>query len=75
MLADAGGFQVRGHGFVSRQHELFDDAVGDVARRAADAGHRARLVELDQRFGHVEIDRAAAHPLAVQYQRQQFRAK
>ncbi len=31
--------QVRGHGFVGGQHELLDDAVGDVARRAGDAGH------------------------------------
>src|SRR5581483_11835807 len=28
------------------------------------------LVELDQRLGQVEIDRAAAHPFAVQHKRQ-----
>ncbi len=65
-----GGGQVRGHRFIGGQHELFDDAVGDVARGTADAGHGAPFVELDQRLGHVEIDRAAAHALAIHQQRQ-----
>ncbi len=67
---DAGVLQVRCHGLVGGEHELLDQAVGDVARGAGDAGHFAELVELDQRFGQVEIDRAAAHALAVQDQRQ-----
>ena len=65
-----GVLQVRRHGFIGGQHELFDDAMGDVARRARDAGHGAPLVEFDQRLGQIEIDGAAAHALAVQDQRQ-----
>ena len=67
---DAGMLQVRRHALVGRQHELLDEAVGDVARRARDAGHGAQFVELDERLGQVEIDGAAAHALAVEDQRQ-----
>ena len=67
---DFQGFQVRGDGFVRRQHELLDQAMRDVARRAGDAGHFAEFVELEQRLGQIEIDGAAADALAVQDQRQ-----
>ena len=62
--------QVRRHGFVRRQHELFDQAVRDVARAARDAGHLAKLVEFDQRLRHIEIDGAAPDAFLVQDQRQ-----
>ena len=55
----SGLFQMRGHRLVRRQHELFDDAMSDVARAARDAGHHAVLVEFDQRLGQIEINRSA----------------
>ena len=67
---DALVFQIAGDALVGRQHELLDDAVGDVALRARDALHQAVLVELDDRLGQIEIDGAAAHALAVQDHRQ-----
>ena len=67
---DFQGFQMRGDGFIGRQHELLDQAMRDVARRARDAGHFAELVELEQRLGQIEIDGPAADALAVQDQRQ-----
>src|ERR1035437_2081550 len=67
---DAGMFQVSGDALVGRQHELLDDAVGDIARRARDAGHGAQFVELDERFRQVEIDGAPAHALLVEHQRE-----
>ena len=59
-------FQVRRHRFVRGQHELLDQPVSDVARRARHAGHLAEFVEFDQRLRQIEIDRAAAHALAIQ---------
>ena len=67
---DAVGFQMPGDGFVRRQHELFNDAMGDVAFGALDAGHLARSVQFDVSFGHVEVDGAAFHPLAIEDERQ-----
>ena len=66
----AGGFQMGRDGFVCGQHELLNQAVRDVAGRASDAGHLAKLVEFKQSFGQVEIDRTTANALAVQDQRQ-----
>ena len=62
--------EMRRDGLVGCQHELLDDAVRDVARRAGDGGHLALRVELDQGLGQVEIDGAAPHALAIQDQRQ-----
>ena len=67
---DALVLEIAGDALVGRQHELLDDAVGDVALRARDAGHQAVLVELDHRLGQIEVDGAAAHALAVEDQRQ-----
>ena len=55
--------QIAGHGLVGGQHELLDDAMGDVAFRAGDAAHQAVLVELDHRLRQIEIDGAAPFPL------------
>lgn len=62
--------QVRSDGFVGRKHELLNDAVRDIAGAARDTGHFSKLVELDQRFRHVEIDGAASNTFLVQDQRQ-----
>ena len=63
---DAVGFQMGGDGLVGGQHELLDEAMGEVAGRAGDAGHLAPLVEFDQGLGEVEVDGAALDALAVE---------
>ena len=63
-------FQVVGYALVRREHEFFDEAMGDVALRAGDALHHSEFVKLDHRFGKIEIDRSAAFALAVQDQGQ-----
>src|ERR1017187_8450345 len=67
---DAGLLQVSGDALIGGQHELLDDAVGDIARRPRDARHGAQFVELDERLGKIEIDGAAAHAFLVEHQRQ-----
>src|SRR5208282_5592526 len=54
----AAAFEVFGDGFVCREHELFDDAVGDVALAAEDAGHASSGVP----FEHAE-DVGVGHAL------------
>src|SRR5580658_1372465 len=44
--------------------------MGDVALRSGNAFHHAEFVELDDRFGEIEIDRSAASALAIQDHRQ-----
>ncbi len=58
----AGLGQLLGDGFVGQQHELLDDAVGDVALGREDARHPAALVEPDVGFGEVEVDGSAPVP-------------
>ena len=53
-------------GLVGREHELFDEAVRDVAFGARDGLHQSEVVELDDGFGEVEVDRSAAVALAVE---------
>ena len=48
---DPGLFEMRSNGFVGREHELFDDAVRDVAGAARDPGHFAEFVEFDRGSG------------------------
>ena len=50
--------QVVCDGAVGGEHELFNDAMGDVALAAADVGHVLLVVEFDDRLGEIEIDRA-----------------
>jgi hypothetical protein len=52
-------FEVRGHGLVRQQHELFDQPVRDVALGRDDVRDEALFVEDHLRFGQVEVDRAA----------------
>ena len=52
--------------FVSRQHELFDDAMRHVTVASGDAGHLARQVQHNVALRHVEVNRAALGALAVQ---------
>src|SRR5580698_11193100 len=54
--------------FVCREHELFDQTMGDVALRARDALHQSEFVEFDHWLRQVEVDRPAALALAVQDQ-------
>ena len=51
---------------VGGQHELFNDAMRDVARRSRNAGHRAPLIEFDQRLGKIEIDGASPDAFAIE---------
>ena len=69
---NAAVLEVARHTFVGGQHELFDDAVRDVALRARDADHAAVLVEFDFRLWQIEINRAARVALPVQQPRQLF---
>ena len=69
VYAEDGGWgaflKVLGDRFVGGQHELLDDAVGDVAHGAFHAGHGAEFIELDDGLGEVEIDRATFDALGV----------
>ncbi len=58
--------EVRRHGLIRGQHELLDETVRDVARRARHARHLAEFVEFEQRLGKIEVDRPPAGALAVQ---------
>ena len=49
---DLGRGQRIGHGFVGRQHELFDDLVADRILHAMGADHASLLVEIDLHFLH-----------------------
>src|ERR1044071_7652840 len=42
----------------------------DVAGRASDAGHLAELVELEQRFRKIEVDRSSANTFPSENERQ-----
>ena len=53
-------------GFVGREHELLDDAVGDVALGAGDGLHQSEVVEFDDGLGQIEVDRSAALALAIE---------
>ena len=50
------------HRLVGEQHELLDQAMGDVALGGEDRRHAAGLVEHQLVLGQVEVDRAAAAP-------------
>ena len=58
--------KIPGHGFVGGQHELFNEAVGEVPFRTRNAHHAAKLVELNQRLRQIEIDGAALHAPAIE---------
>ena len=67
---NAGSFQMSGDGFIRRQHELFDNAMRDVAFGARDPDHLARKSNSMLRFGHIEIDGAALGAFAIENQRE-----
>jgi len=50
--------EVVSDGAIGGEHELFDQAMGDVAFAAADVGHLLLVVELDDGLGEIEIDGA-----------------
>ncbi len=58
--------EVGGDGFIGREHELLDEAMGEEALGAGDAFHQAVLVEFDERLGKIEVDGAAALALLVE---------
>ena len=60
--------EIAGDGAVRGEHELFDDAVRDVAFAAHDIGHALLGVEFDDRLGEIEIDRAVLVAAGVQQQ-------
>ena len=62
--------QKMGDGAVGREHEFFDQAMRDIAFAAHDTGHPALIVELDDGFGQIEIDRAAARAAFVENERE-----
>src|SRR6267143_424168 len=53
---DAALEEIARDGAVGGEHELFDQAMRDVALAARNIGHALLLVELDDRLGEVEID-------------------
>jgi hypothetical protein len=63
----AGLLQMRRHGFIGGQHELFDDPVAMLrGLRVTMPVMVPPFVEFDQRLGQIEIDRAALVALALQ---------
>src|SRR5262245_33701575 len=62
----ADGLQVRGHCFVGSEHELLDEAMGNVALGATNGNHFPEFVKFDDRFGQVEINGAASLSLLIQ---------
>ena len=63
---DAAVQQLGGHGTICGQHELFNQPVRDIALAAGDVGHALLFVELDDRFGEIEIDRAVLIATSIQ---------
>src|SRR6185437_7311132 len=55
---DAFLFQVSGDSLVCGEHELFDNAMCDIARRPCDSRHFSQRIELDRRLWHIEVDGA-----------------
>ena len=60
------------HRFVGGDHELFDDAMGDIALGADDVFRQPLQVEDDFRFGQIEVEIAAGLAVGVDRQRQLF---
>ena len=58
--------EIGGHRLVREEHELLDQAVGDVALERDDRLDRPGLVDDDFRLVEVEINRSAAAPRVVQ---------
>ena len=58
--------EVMRHRLVGQQHELFDEAMRDVALVRDDVLDQPLFVEHDLRLGQVEVDRPAAAPPRVQ---------
>jgi hypothetical protein len=74
------GGEVPGHRLVRREHELLDDAVGDVALALLQPHRPVLLVEDDPGLGQVEVDGAALgagddHPARQLLHQRQVRAQ
>src|SRR5260370_38926608 len=55
---DAAAKKIRGDGAIGGQHELFDEAMSDVALAARDVGHALLFVEFDDLLGEIEVNGA-----------------
>src|SRR5208337_5017306 len=66
---DATGIELVSDGAIRGEHELLDDAVGDVALAAGDAGYLLLFIEGDDRLGEIEIDGAIFGAAGVEQQR------
>src|SRR5262249_20258620 len=62
--------QVRRYGFIGSQHELLDQSMRPVPFRGRDTLHQAKIIELYDRLGQVEVDGSAFDPFAVEDLRQ-----
>jgi hypothetical protein len=69
---DGAGIKLVSDGAIGGQHELLDDAVGDVALAAGDAGYLLLFVEGDDRLGEVEVDGAIFGAAGVEKKSEAF---
>ncbi len=63
---DAASKKICGDSAIGGEHELFDETVSDIALAARDIGHALLFVELDDRFGKIEVDGAAFIAAGIQ---------
>src|SRR5580704_10183385 len=69
---DAAFQKIAVHGAIGGEHELFDEAMRDVAFAANDADHAILRVEFDDAFGKIEVDGAVFVAARIQEQRELF---
>src|SRR5216684_1254229 len=65
---DAAAKKICGDSAIGGEHELFDEAVSDIALAARDIGHALLFVEFDDRLGKIEVDGAALVAAGIQEQ-------
>src|SRR5579875_246834 len=69
---DFAALEIGRDGFVCCEHELLDDAVGDVADAAGNSDHAAHSVEFDDRLGKIEINGTARVAAGVEDESESF---
>ncbi len=67
---EAAIFEIFGDGLIGGEHELLDQAMGDVALAAHDAGDATLVVKGEQRLRQIEVHRAAPGAPCVKDQRE-----
>src|SRR6266436_1631393 len=65
---DAAAKKIRSDSAIGGEHELFDEAMSDVALAARDIGHALLFVEFDDWFGKIEVDGTALVAAGVEEQ-------